>query len=633
MKKTDPLPGLSQPIRRRDFLGGMGVALSGSLIGCPWAETETPNLGLDDSSPILATPPLYPPTQTGLRGNHAGSFEVAHRLRDAQTWNPEAIQETGEEYDLVIVGGGISGLSAAWFYREKKPDARILILDNHDDFGGHAKRNEFWLDGRMHLSHGGTINITDFNYYGEAARRLIQALGIDVARYPQFHDDQFYTEQGTSDSVFFNKEDFGADRLVDREGEQPWRDFFSRTPLAPDVQKDLVRLFESDTDYLPQLNLEEKKRYLRSVSYETFLLDNAEMPKQAALYMNDAGYWAIGIDALSAWAATYSGFPGTQGLGFDTTEAEERSFFQFPDGNASIARLLVRALIPEVAPGQTVEDSVTANFDYSRIDQKASLVRLRLNSTVVNVKHLGPAQTASQVEVDYVRQGQTQRVRAKHVVLACYNSVIPYICSELPTAQKTALSQSLKAPLIYTSVLVRNWSAFKKLGTHDIRCLGCYFEDIRLAPPLNMGDYSHSHSPEDPTVVRLFRIPVKPGLSAQEQWKAGRHEILATSFETYEREIREQMDRVLGPGGFDSTRDIEAITVNRWPHGYAYGQNAETGEVAFVLDEFPYESGAWVQGRKRYGRIAIANSDAAADAMTESAIGEAHRAVSELIPS
>ena len=126
---------------------------------------------------------------------------------------------------------------------------------------------------------------------------------------------------------------------------------------------------------------------------------------------------------------------------------------------------------------------------------------------------------------------------------------------------------------------------------------------------------------------------MKPGLSAQEQWKAGRHEILATSFETYEREIREQMDRVLGPGGFDSTRDIEAITVNRWPHGYAYGQNAETGEVAFVLDEFPYESGAWVQGRKRYGRIAIANSDAAADAMTESAIGEAHRAVSELIPS
>ena len=258
----------------------MGVALSGSLIGCPWAETETPNLGLDDSSPILATPPLYPPTQTGLRGNHAGSFEVAHRLRDAQTWNAADIHETGEDYDLVVVGGGISGLSAAWFYRERNPDARILILDNHDDFGGHAKRNEFWLDGRMHLSHGGTINITDFNYYGDAARRLIHALGIDVAQYPQFHDDQFYTKQETTDSVFFNKEDFGADRLVDREGEQPWKVFFSRTPLAPDVQKDLVRLFESDTDYLPQLNLEEKKRYLRSVSYETFLLDTQRCPNR-----------------------------------------------------------------------------------------------------------------------------------------------------------------------------------------------------------------------------------------------------------------------------------------------------------------------------------------------------------------
>jgi len=526
----------------------------------------------------------------------------------------------------------LSGLSAAWFYQQAHPDARILILDNHDDFGGHAKRNEFWSDGRMLLSHGGTINISDFNEYGEHAQTLLKALGVDVYRFPQLENSELYRSLDMRDAYFFDRETFGQDRLVLGRGDSSPKTFFSQTPLPSSTQEELVSLFESDTDYLASMSPDQKRRYLRNSSYKDFLIHDVGMQPESTRFFGSAGYWGIGIDALSAWAAVNSGYPGTEGLGFSDDEWE-RTYFQFPDGNASIARLLVRSLIPDIAPGGNMEDIVTAPFDYGRLDKKNAAVRIRLESTAIEVGHLGPPDTAQEVEVRYVREGRAERARGNHVVLACYNSVIPYICQELPSPQKKALSQSLKAPLVYTNVLIRNWKAFHELGVRNIRCPGGYFESISLNRAISMGDYSFPSSPNDPTVVRLFRIPVSPGLSAQEQWKAGRYELLSTSFETFEREIRQQMGRVLSPGGFDPDRDIEAITVNRWPHGYAYGQDPETGEIAYVLDELPPERSPWLVARKTFGRIAVANSDAAANAMTESAIGEAHRAVADLLSS
>jgi spermidine dehydrogenase len=232
--------------------------------------------------------------------------------------------------------------------------------------------------------------------------------------------------------------------------------------------------------------------------------------------------------------------------------------------------------------------------------------------------------------VTYVQNGVARRVHASHCILACYNAVIPYLCPELPDDQRRALSLALKAPLVYTNVRLRNWTAFQKLGVEGITCPGCYHVSMRLARPIGMGDYRPSIRPEDPTVLFMVRVPLSPGLSAQEQWRVGRAELLQTTFETFEREIRDQLGRMLGAGGFDPARDIEAITVNRWPHGYAYGQDSKTGEVAWVLDEVPPGRRPWEEGSRPFGRIAIANSDAAANAMTESAIGEAYRAVKDL---
>jgi spermidine dehydrogenase len=263
-------------------------------------------------------------------------------------------------------------------------------------------------------------------------------------------------------------------------------------------------------------------------------------------------------------------------------------------------------------------------------------VRVRLNSTVVKVRHRGDPTTAKEVAVTYVRDDHAYQVRAGRCIMACYNTAIPYICDELPAKQKEALSLAAKAPLIYTNVLLRNWTAFARLGINGARCPGSYFQSTRLTEPVNIGGYRHSSEPDEPVVLRLRRAPLDPALRGQSplvQWRAGRAELLKTTFETFEEKIRDQLDRMLSAGGFDSARDIEAITVNRWPHGYAYGHDPQTGQFAWMLDELSPERSPWVGARKTFGRIAIANSDATADAMTEGAFEAAELAVGTLTGS
>ena len=323
------------------------------------------------------------------------------------------------------------------------------------------------------------------------------------------------------------------------------------------------------------------------------------------------------------------GLPGRKAAGLPENEDEEEYIHHFPDGNASIARLLVRKMIPAVAPGSTMEDVVTARFDYSKLDLSKSPVRLRLNSTVTRVEHDGDPKFAKQVSVSYVRGDRAYRVQARCCVLACYNAMIPYICPELPASQREALAFAVKAPILYTNVALRNWQAWKKLGIGAVVSSGSYHVHAMLDFPVSLGAYQFATDPNEPIAVHMERFPHRPneGLSEREQRLLGQRELLTTSFETIERNIRNQLAGMLSDGDFDPARDIEGITVNRWAHGYAYGYNWLEDPYYGDKDNERYPH---VRGRKRYGRIAIANSDAGAKAMLESAVEQAHRAVTEL---
>ena len=632
-EKTDRELGMHCPISRRDFLNGVAVGIGGALGGNPLLAA----IAADDDAPEKA-PSYYPPALTGMRGNHDGTFTYAHRLRDGQKWDSAGTAaNTGETYDLVVVGGGISGLAAAYFYRKSAGgSARILILDNHDDFGGHAKRNEFRSANRMLLSYGGTQSIESPGAYSAVAKGLIAELGIKTERFYKAYDRKLYTKLGTA--AFFDKETFGEDRLVTGMNSTPWPEFLAKSPLSDAARRDIARVYTEKVDYLPGLSKEEKLAKLGKITYADYLTKFCKLTPEALPFFQTFPHdlFGVGIDAVSA-AACYDNiddyesftYPGFDGLGFPEREKEEPYIFHFPDGNASVARLLVRSLVPGAVPGTTMEDVVTARADYAKLDQAGSPVRLRLNTTVVHVQHSGaaPAAASKEVEVAYMRGGKLQSVRAKNCVLACYNMMIPYLCPELPEKQKDALAYLVKTPLVYTHVALRNWTAFSKLGVHHIVAPGGYHTYIALDFPVTLGQYRFPSNPEEPMVLFMLRTPCRPGLPMRDQFRAGRVELMDTPFAKFERNIRDQLGRMLGSTGFDPARDIEGITVNRWAHGYAYTTNA-------LFDpDWKEEEKPWVIGRKRFGSIAIANSDAGASAYTDVAIDQAHRAVTELLAS
>ena len=326
------------------------------------------------------------------------------------------------------------------------------------------------------------------------------------------------------------------DRLVTGRRELGWREFLAKTPLSERARNDIVRLYEERVDYLPGLSLKDKEVALRRMSYRDFLTDVAKVHEDAIPYLQalPTGTWAIGIDAFPAWAGLYSEYPGFQGMGLPE-ETSSGPYFRFPDGNASIARLLVRSMIPGVAPGKSMEDIVTARFDYAQLDREGSPVRIRLNSTAVRVRNVPDERHPEAVDITYVRGGKAQRVRGRSCVLACYNMMIPHLCPELPEQQREALSYALKAPLIYSQVLIRNWKSFERLGLRGAYCPGSYHTSVRLSEPVSIGEYRCPHTPDEPMVLQLLRVPLQPGLPAPEQWKAGRKE--PATFEMFEHKI------------------------------------------------------------------------------------------------
>jgi spermidine dehydrogenase len=551
--------------------------------------------------------------------------------------------DSGETYDLIVVGAGISGLSAAHFYRAARPRSRILLLDNHDDFGGHAKRNEFLVDGRLLLMNGGTLEIDSPKPYGAVSAGLMHALGIDVAGLAKSTQNlKFYEQRGLSRGYFFDRETFGADKLVVAALGRSLREVLAHAPLSDRAREQIAQLEEAPIDYLPGLSSDEKKDRLSRTSYEAFLRDMVKVDPEVLKFYHTRtnSEWGVGCDAVAALDCWGFGFPGFQGMklahgstrrmgptasGYHDTGGSLH--LHFPDGNATIARMLIRNLIPAAMPGRGVEQLITARADYAQLDRPASAVRVRLGSTVVNVRNVSGTAQNGRVEVNYVRDGQAYTARAGAAVLACYNMMIPYLCPDLPERQKSALHELVKAPLIYTSVVLRNWRAFDRLNLHAVYAPGAYFTGFRLTPHVNIGAYRSARTPDEPISVHMVRTPCKAGLPEHDQNRAGRAELLATSFETFERNIRDQLNRTLTPGGFDAARDIAAITVNRWAHGYAPEYNP------LWEPELPDDARPNVVGRARFGHIGIANSDAGGLAYTDSAINQAHRAVRELLDS
>lgn len=617
-------------ITRRDFLNGTLLALgSWSLSPLVFSQMDTQLLIESD----------YPPLLHGLRGSHPGSFEHAHELAlsGRKDWG-ETI-DTREQYDLIVVGAGVSGLASAYFFREAYGNhAKILILDNHSDFGGHAQRNEFEWQGKKLIGYAGSQSLESPNEYSKICKRLLTDIGIDFRRFEDIYDFNFFKHHGLKAVTHFDKKTFGTRKILPftfceallyefpgvLAGGMTPKEAIAKMPITAKDQ--LRRLFEGPSK---QVKYPDNMPYFEYLKQE-FSIDSKEV-FSLLRHLSVSGDFGCGADVISlsdAREAELLGFEKIEAPISDeelldelTTSKDEQYIHHFPDGNASVARLLVKSLIPTVADFEGMAGVVTAKFDYRQLDTPSQKVKIRLNSTAIHVKNVPGG-----VNATYFTKGKAYQVAAKQCIMAGYNMMIPHIIPTLPSAQKAALKKLIKSPLLYTNVLLDNWEALKNLGIGMAYSPGRMHKVVAVDYPVSLGSYHFSKSPKEPILLHLEHIPLSDeyGKDHRMQFKEGRAKLLGMSFKQIEDEVKEHLADMLGSGGFDPNQNIKAITANRWAHGYSYGGNS-------LFDpDINEDRGPHIIGRMRFENIAIANSDSGANAYLDIAVNQAWRAVNEL---
>jgi spermidine dehydrogenase len=616
---------MGRDITRRDFIHDVSLA----SLGLTLPAGVTANAPARRPGPASAN---YPPVRTGMRGSHPGAFEVAHALaRDAKSFpEPTDLDET---YDLVVVGGGISGLAAAYYYRKRfGPDTRILILENHDDFGGHAKRNEFHQGGQMRLSWGGTMNL-EYPLFSDTANSLLGELGVDIDRLLEGYEFRYGSGPKGKHAIFFDAETYGRDELIHdfsfRAGrETGLDDSIDRFPVSKESRESLKSFYARRDNVFAGKSESEVNALLSGMSYTEFLKQYGGLTDEAAgLFVRTThGYGGVGADSLSAAECIGASLPimhllGSPNLSGSGDTDAGGDVAMFPDGNASIARLLVHALIPAVAPDVDAGNVARARFDYTQLDEPGAAVKLRLESTAINV-----ANREGGTRVSYANDGRVLRVNARHTVLACYHAIIPHLCPDMPEAQRDAQAYQVKRPLLVTNVLLRDSKAIDSLKLSGAYCPGRLHGAVWVVKGVNTAGYSHEWDDTGPVPVMFWGSVAPPDstVPVKDQHRASRSLLLAMTFDDFEREVRTVLDGMLGPAGFEVQDDILAVTVNRWPHGYAYDY-LDLWDPEWPDGQAPHEI-----ARRPFGNIAIANADAGVQAYTHVAIDEAFRAVGEL---
>ena len=637
MKHADNDNRMMGKLTRRDFLNGIALLGVGGL--------ASPVDLLTNVTGQKPAGTFYPPALTGLRGSQPGSFEAAHAVALSPEQNFGTVVGPVEEYDLVVIGAGISGLSAAHFYRETiKPDARILILDNHDDFGGHARRDEFTVDGKTYLTYGGSQSMDGPSDYSDVVLKLLRDLGVDLKKFEIAYDREFFRRHALSTGIYFDAATFGKSVLL-RSGLPDQRpvtgysstlmgglcappEFASQLEKMPLTDAQRVKL--SEVLAVPGKAKEffqgkDGENRFWSTNYVQFLrtvygLEDSALLK--LLSLPSAEDSALGGNMISLEEAVDEQLLGLppraffrRWVGKSKDKSADDYIYHFPDGNATVARLLAQQLMPGIARFQTPEESMTGRLDYEQLDVSNQPVRLRLNSTAILAEN-----TNDGTRVRYLCKGALREARARHTVMAGWHIMAAHIVPELPERQKAAMRANLKLPLIYAQVALRQWQPVQQSGVGYVYCPGSYFQFVQTDFPVSLGGFQPKRTPADPMTLLLIRLPCPFFASGTvaELAKQGRAEIMVTTFEQYEQQIRFQLTRMFGAHGFDADRDIASVTVNRWPHGYVWDGAEFDGKPAHLL------------ARQPHGRIVFANADSAGSAYMDDAIDMAWRAVNSL---
>jgi spermidine dehydrogenase len=621
-------------ITRRDFLGSTLLGAGAAL--------------LDGATPAQILAAAAEDEWTGYGGigdyrqSNGNTFEVlqaGHKMRDGAYRSLLADPiDTGETYDCVVVGGGISGIAAALFFERLAGAGKTcLILENHPIFGGEAKQNEFEVDGKRLIAHQGSA-IYLVPYPHSFIARFYDSIGLHTPKlsYQKWSGAQPemtvgrtpYESAGLSHGqyAFWFGAKFGQKSemwIVDPVGKK-----LQGAPISENTRKELLRWFSRTASAEskfepPKYEGDEISRQLDAITLEQHIMQRSGLSQETIrtfLSPVEGGGSGLGPDALSAYCDYAADLlhPLDDGSG----EAVQ----MFPGGNTTIARLMAKTLIPSCIDGPATVEAVSRNtVKPAVLDTPGAAARIRLSATVLSVHHDGDPAKAEFLTIAYARDGKVFRVKARSAVVAGGSWTAKHIVTDLPSAHRQAYAQFYRSPCMMANVAVRNWRFLEKMGITGCRWfegVGNYMDVRRLA---TVGIDDATISPDSPTVLTVKVLYAYPGLPTEEQGHRGRAEMLGISFREYEQRIREQFDVMFAHAGFDAKRDIGAIILNRWGHaylnpqpGFFFGSNGKPAPRE-ILRSAPF------------GRIAFANTDLAGAMDHRYSILEAHRAVGQLV--
>lgn len=695
-------------ITRRDFLDGVAITAAGLAVAAAapfltgaeaaWASDGERDGGKGGGNGGGLPPGYDPDVVTGLKGQPDGLVhqtmaidgrpnpDDVHSTKGGRGIDPRRVVDTREVYDCVIVGAGASGLAAAKYYRDRFGDnARILLLDAMDDYGGHSARNQFRVNGPGGpvdlIRNGGTVNLDSVGTwnqptgglmdipgsYGQPALDILDYCGVDIDAFPDNVTSSIPGSFGLRPMLLFPSADWGTDTLARNRNEPNtpagWTAFVNRLPFSPAARDAIVRIqTDSTTDWIAAkhgpLTQAQRRDLVTRITYKQYLTDYLGAPEQAILQYqrNSHGLLGAGVQAVSAVDMWLLGQPGFDGVGLgDPTDAAfpgvgrtpqmgakavvDPTLF-WPDGNASLLRLLLSKMVPNAVPDvdgdrPNQETVVKAKVDYGQLDRPDQPVRLRLKSFVYEVKPGNPKSKGNGrlADVAYVVGNTGYRVQGRHVIMACWNRVTARVVKDLPRRQVEDLCYARKVPLIYGRAALRNWRAFAdaKIASVTPRGNSLFWDTTALNAGASFGSVygPNPADPDSPALISFTVVPSDPNRTPQlAAYEAGRQRLLQMSFADLEGALWDVLDRSLNVSGgdFDPARDVESLMMNRWSYGYAH-------EFTSVFDPSLYGPNAdqpHVRGRVPYRNVAIANSDAGAFAYTHSAISEGYRAVQDL---
>ena len=567
-------------------------------------------------------------------GNTYEIVQSGHRIRDGEFDSlPANTVDTGEIFDCVVIGGGISGLAAALFFlRQAGKDRKCLVLDNHPIFGGEAKRNEFVVDGHRLMAHQGSA-VFFVQYPHSFVAQFYESIGLKspTLQYQKWAGssqemplsqtpyDMVGSEPATYGLYFGAK--FGQNPglwLTD-----PWGKKLEGAPISSTARMELLKWRQGPgkAEQRPQYHGDEVSRALDQITLEQHMMRRFGISRETIrtfLSPVDGGGSGLGPDALSA----YADYAADMLHPLATDDGDQ----MFPGGNAGIARLMVKTLIPASITGSPSTEGVCrGRVNFMALDQPGSAARIRLNSTAVWVQHDGEPAKSEFVSVIYTRDKKLYRLKARTVVMAGGSWTAKHIIRDLPAGQREAYDQFYRSPCLMANVALRNWRFLYKMGISGFRWfegIGNYTEVRRTAL---VGADLPTISPDSPVVLNLKILYSYPGMPIAEQGHRGRGEMLSTPFAEYERQIRQQFTAMFAATGFDARRDIAGIILNRWGHAYL---NPQPG-FFFGRDGKP--AAREILRAAPFGRIAFANTDLAGIMDHRCSILEAQRAVGQLL--